>query len=890
MLLEGVVTSDWKRWIHIAMLLLIPLSGNAVTPMVTAGYGSALALKSDGTMTAWGRNDYGQLGNGQAAIRASPIKVTGIDRVTAVAAGNLFTLALRTDGSLWSWGTNVDGELGDGTLQNKSHPVRVTGVSGTAVSIAVGTFHSLALTADGVVWAWGYGDDGQLGNGLGPGKYLSAVRVTGVTGLPAVRAVVAGERHSLALATDGTVWAWGANNFGQLGNGTNTNRSTPLRIATLSSIVAISTHNFHNLALDTSGRVWAWGNGGALGDKIGNDRTTPFVVPGLPQIAAIAAGYLISMAVATDGSVWVWGSNEAGQFGDSRYASQASPTQVANLAGYTGFAVGTRHVIARDGSGAVRAWGQNDQGQLGVGDTSDRAAPTLVTGLQQLLQISAGQTHSVAAATDGSVWAWGTNGNGELGDSAVAVSNIPVTVQGPGNTAAVAAGTFHNLALGADGSVWSWGSGSNGALGNGTRRSSLLPLQVPGLPVVTEIAGGNEFSLARESNGTVWSWGMQDLGRLGNGQMAGTQLAPKTLTTISGVTRIAAGYAHALAIRSDGSVWSWGTNRYGQLGNGSTTDAGTPQRVTGLSNIIAVSAGGLHSLALDGSGNVWAWGYNYYGDLGDGTRSDRLAPVRVAGLSGAVAISAGENFSCAIAADGRLWTWGDNGFGQTGTGSTATRAPVATPVPGIAGFQSIKCSFRSAAAMRTDGTVWAWGSNFSGEIGDGSFASRDQPALVVNATVDGPLDLNPQVANSMPPDRIPPFLVAANKSGDLSSISLFVDVKGAPGAGTFASASNFGNFAAAYNVYVAASVPSGGTPLYYQLDSNNNWSALRWPMAEFMRGVALDSQTALVRVQILQNTDLSQLVGASILVGYGTDPDEMVRGARYRTIFTVPQP
>jgi hypothetical protein len=202
---------------------------------------------------------------------------------------------------------------------------------------------------------------------------------------------------------------------------------------------------------------------------------------------------------------------------------------------------------------------------------------------------------------------------------------------------------------------------------------------------------------------------------------------------------------------------------------------------------------------------------------------------------------------------------------------------------------AIAAADKDSLAVRSDGTVWAWGENAYGQLGDGTYAPKVlTPVLVVNETVNGPLDLIPEGSNNIPPDKIPPFFVATYKSGGLSATSLYADIRGLIASGTFASATDVGKFSAGYNVYVAANVPSMQSA-YFQLDSNNNWSALSWPMAEFMRGVALDSQNTLVRAQILQNANLSQLPGASIIVGYGTDPDEMLRNARYRIIFTVPQ-
>ena len=911
---------------------------NAATPMVAAGREYAIALKSDGTLTAWGRNDYGQLGNGQAAMRVTPTKVDGIDRVTAAVAGNSVTLVLRDDGTVWGWGGNVNGQLGDGTTQNKSHPVQVTGLSGAVESIAISQEHALAVTTDGNVWAWGWGPYGQLGNG-GTGNSLSALKVSG---LPAVRSVAAGDFHSLALAGDGTVWAWGDNSNGQLGDGTTTQRSTPVRVGALSDIVAISTTSTHNLALDSSGRVWAWGAGGwgELGDGSYSDRTTPFIVPGLPQITAIVAGAVVSVAVGADGSVWMWGDNEFGQFGDSAYSAQPSPVKVTTLTGFSGFSIGTFYVVARSPSGTLQAWGGNNYGQLGVGDANDRAAPAPVSASVQFAQASAGFEHTVAVASDGSVWAWGANGSGQLADGTVSVSNRPIDVQGPGDTVAVAAGRFHVLALGRDGSVWGWGGNANGELGDGSRRDSAVPQRVPALPAMSAIAAGNQFSLALEPNGNIWSWGDGTVGQLGNGQTY-TQLTPEKLTAISGVTQLSANN-HVLAVRDDGSVWAWGDNFFGQLGDGATTNRSTPARVNGLSDVVAVAAGGFHSLALDSSGSVWAWGSNSVGELGDGTDIDRHTPVKVAGLSDVAAISAGENSSYAITRDGRLWAWGWNGEEELGTGSLDDYSLLARPIVGIDGFQGIAGGVGSAVALRTDGTVWAWGSNFEGQVGDATFAQHDTPVLTVNATVDGALDLNPQVANSIPPDKVPPFFALTDRAGDLSKLTVSTTIKfSAAHVGnlgtvtsesiraTKLSAADAGTSGA---VFVTAWAPSNGlaalgilaAPTNHAMsvtvtnDDPYSGSAIRtrqeilgsvlvaadantfvliqktssgWQLVvngqliPYASGV-LDAQLA--TQTILSNTDTTNLKGAEFCEGYGTSAEEMTAAGRMRVVLTIP--
>jgi hypothetical protein len=216
---------------------------------------------------------------------------------------------------------------------------------------------------------------------------------------------------------------------------------------------------------------------------------------------------------------------------------------------------------------------------------------------------------------------------------------------------------------------------------------------------------------------------------------------------------------------------------------------------------------------------------------------------------------------------------------------------VSTPAPivGVNAITQLSVGDATSALIRQDGTVYMGGRNSAGQLGEGTYSVRSTYVGVVNESFSGFLDLDPVVPNlPVPADTIPPFFLATYRSGGLSSTTLYADIRGLITSGIVASASNFGKFAAGYNLYVAAYVPSMQSS-YFQLDSNNHWSLLSWPMAEFIRAVALDSQDNVVRAQILQNVDLSQLVGASVLVGYGTDPDEMVSSARYRTIFTVPR-
>jgi alpha-tubulin suppressor-like RCC1 family protein len=199
-----------------------------------------------------------------------------------------------------------------------------------------------------------------------------------------------------------------------------------------------------------------------------------------------------------------------------------------------------------------------------------------------------------------------------------------------------------------DGTVWAWGSNFAGELGNGSSTDSSIPVQVSGLTGVTAIAAGDSHSLAVRGDGTAWAWGYNFDGELGNGTTTFNESTPVQVSALTGLTAIAAGGNHSLAMRGDGTVWAWGSNFAGELGNGTTTNASTPVQVSAPSSVNAIAAGGIHSLAMRGDGTVWAWGDNSLGELGNGTTNSASTPVQVSGLAGVTAIAAGDLYSLAV--------------------------------------------------------------------------------------------------------------------------------------------------------------------------------------------------------------------------------------------------
>src|SRR5579884_3346311 len=304
---------------------------------------------------------------------ATPLgQTTGFTGAVGVSAGSRHSLALKEDGTVWGWGSNVDGQLGDGPglATTISFPVQVIGI--TAAAVAAGYGHSLAVDSDGTVWAWGRNGAGQLGDGTNIDR-SAPERVTGLSDVRASPvAIAAGLRHSLALKNDGTVWAWGDNSVGELGDGTTTDRNTPVQVSGLDNVIGIAAGASHNLAVRSDGTVWAWGSNdmGQLGNgDTGGYSTKPIQVSGgMTNARAVAAGLVHSLAVKDDGTVWAWGDNGTGQLGDGTTVSRTSPVQVSGgMVHATVAAAGSYFSLALKDDGTVWAWGDNLAGQLGNG-------------------------------------------------------------------------------------------------------------------------------------------------------------------------------------------------------------------------------------------------------------------------------------------------------------------------------------------------------------------------------------------------------------------------------------------------------------------------------------------------------------------------------------------
>ena len=359
--------------------------------------------------------------------------------------------------------------------------------------------------------------------------------------------------------------------------------------------------------------------------------------------------------------------------------------------------------------------------------------------------LTAGSLDSLAPARGGGLFAWGGNASGELGDGTSQDRFTPVTVQGldgHGSVIGASAGITHTLAVTSDGSVLAWGHNASGELGGRLSGDRLLPGLVDGVDGARQVAAGDGFSLALQSDGAVMAWGNNQSGELGDGNAPIDHVSPAIvygLSAGSGVVQVAAGYSFGLVLKSDGAVLGWGNGTSGQLGDGSTDKRSAPTPVSGLgpnSGVIQVAAGGSFSLALKSDGTVLAWGNNQSGELGNGKApTDSSTPARVKGLgsgSGVIQVAAGGAFCLALKSDGTVLAWGHNKAGELGDGKSGdawTPVEVKGLGPG-SGVIAIAAGGAHGIALTKSGEVLAWGANNQGQLGDGT-APTNQPTPVV---------------------------------------------------------------------------------------------------------------------------------------------------------------
>ncbi len=795
----------------------VTVTGLTGAVAVAGGIDHSVALKSDGTVWAWGDNASGQLGDGTTTRRTTPVQVSGLSGVIAIDAGFYTSVALKSDGTVWTWGYNGFGQLGDGTTTNRSTPVQVTGIA-TAVAVTTRYHNTMVLKADHTVWTVGENADGLLGT---PGANRSVAAQ--VTGLPAIAYLGAGDLNGYVLTADGSAWAWGRNSSSNIGDGTTILRGSPVQIAgaglnwlpwiptiTLASgqytgaqsAVIANTDASAVMHYTTTGTdptesdpVIAAGAGVAIADpgtlkvrsfKTGapaseiasTTYTLKVVAPAFsPGSGSYSSAQSVALSTTTTSSTIRYTID--GSTPTTSSAAYAGPVAVAGsmtmkaLATRTGWvtsdAVAATYFVTLPGlaaptiSPAAGTYPTQRVIAITAPDSDATVRYTLdgtdPTG-QSPLYIRAfgiGQTMTIKARAFKA-----GHSPGDIATSAFTIAqpgfSVPpsvslaggrfttqrvVTITGPAGatlryttTGVDPTDTDTTIASGATVTVdrslvlkvRAWQTGLAASV---VRREDYV--------ITGALAAGENHSIALKADGTVWTWGDGYWSQIGDGGTAG-RTSP--VQVFSGAVAVAAGFHHSLVLKADGTVWAWGENSGGEVGDGTTTPRRSPVLVAGLTGVVALAGGFHNSYALKADGTVWAWGLNATGQIGDGTTTTRLTAVQVAGLAGVKAIAAGQGFALALVSDGAqagaVWAWGANNTGQLGVGSTSTGL---TPqqVTGATHVKSLIAGLNWAGARTAADELLLWGSNDNGQMANGVLGGANTLAPLRTAPWMGPL-------------------------------------------------------------------------------------------------------------------------------------------------------
>jgi len=576
-------------------------------------------------------------------------------------------------------------------------------------AVSAGIDHSCAIRdTDGTVWCWGRNNQGQLGNNTTTDSNIP-VQTEGITD---AKSVVTGYDFTCAIVgSDRNVLCWGANDSGQLGDNSMTGSRTPVQAGTLSGIEQITVGYNHTCSRDGAGTVSCWGANSfnQLGDGSQSSHRTPVAVSGVTATAIAATD---DSTCAVDNKQLVcWGENSSGMFMNGTTDNPPTPLASTLVSDVAGVALGEDHLCIFNGSGEVLCAGTNADGELGNGTTGgDVSTPVLAPIPEKVIALSLGPRHSCAVDDQGGAWCWGDDeGKLGLGRQFDFVSS-PVLTEFE-DVESISAGDDHTCARSHSGAIACAGFNGFGQLGNGSRITQGSPIPVPDLTNVTGIAVGGDFSCALEGNGAVSCWGNGEEGELGDG---GFHVRPKPAPAIAtGVKKLIGGGDHVCAILMDDTVSCWGRGSSGQLGTGDTSSRGAPLAIAGLTGVVQLAAGDNHTCAVTAS-TLTCWGANGSGQLGDTGVDPELTPTAVPNfLDGpAKAVAAGGSHTCAIDSLGEVQCWGSNSVGQLGDNTqSGNSVPVKVVLKAgglLQGVEAISARGSKTFAL-AGGKIFAWG-------------------------------------------------------------------------------------------------------------------------------------------------------------------------------------
>ena len=717
----------------------------ATTPPVPPGPGL-----SPGPLFAYGLNASGQLGNNTTVTQtSSPIQI-GTSSWTTVATGYSTTVGLRSDGTVWTWGNNTFGQLGnnDTTLIHRSSPIQVGTSSWTAIAAKGDTYYG--IQANGLLYAWGVGTYGGIGNNSSLTVNSPSYSYTSIGG---------SFTHKLMRTTIGGLYAMGDNGYGQFGNGiTSGGIYSPVQVAADKSWTSVSAGNSYSEFIDSDGRLYAagWNNAyGNLGDGTIINKSSPVQIGSNPNmkgtswVQVIAGIDNITAALATNPprSLWLWGNNTNGALGTNARIHRSTPFMISTIttpdqqsayATQTGLTIpswrtissGFNNSIAIKSDYTVWVWGVNTAGQLGLDDIINRSSPVQL-GTGSWLGVASGQSHMVGIQLDGSLWSWGNNSFGALGLNDTNIHRSSPVQIASGNWTKVNAGSAYTGAIRSDGTLWMWGSASNGQLGNSSTIARSSPVQVAGS--WSQIILAVFASMAIQPNGTLWTWGLNGDGQLGDGTRV-SKSSPAQTSAGGSWIMATVGTNYAAGIRTDGTLWTWGYNSSGELGSNNRIGRSVPQQV-GTSSWTFIKANrnvvsGTYMNGITTSGALFGWGNNISWNIPEGTTTGyRSSPIQI-GTSSWSFLGDNSNACFGATINNVTFTWGSGGSGANGLDTAGNGSSRPVFLRSLTdSWDDVKVTSH-VVALRKGGNLYAWGFNAQGQLGDGTQINRSSPIQV----------------------------------------------------------------------------------------------------------------------------------------------------------------
>ncbi|MBA3542161.1 MAG: hypothetical protein H0T79_21280 [Deltaproteobacteria bacterium] len=596
-----------------------------------------------------------------------------------------------------------------------------------------GSAHTCGVRVDHTLWCWGRNDFGQLGLGMTP-RIMEVTEPRRVGTRTAWASVSTSGETTCALELDGSLWCWGRNQHGQVGDGRvgeGMPRHEPFQVPGTWSTVTSGPR--HTCAIQGE-RASCWGNGldGERGDTTNtSETTTPTLVAGDHRWTTIAAGGRATCGIQLDGTLWCWGKNADGQLGIGNPPDKTNaPVQVGVETAWVELALGEEFACGRQEPGVVRCWGNNARGQLGDGTSSGRSVPTAVDNdmVTDWRHLVAGSAHVCAVRASGELSCWGSNTYGKLVlDPAIAIRTIPGAVPGTDTWSSIGLGTHHSCAIDRDGQLSCAGYAATAALGIAGEGSRTIPTDVAGDWTLAR-TGEQATCAVDRSTSNLACWGNNSQGLVGDGRRI-----DRALPVISNLAAVDLDLGdHAFLIDADAQRWSWGAGNLGQIGDGLQATIDVPKLVTGAS-WLRMSASRSHSCGITKTtAELYCWGRNaelQIGYLPSGMPfpiPPVLTPTKVAGAW--TQISTGIAHTCGMKSDRKAYCWGHNGQGQLGvtTATTTTHVPQAVAIAGQPLLDAVYAGGLYSCA-RSGIQAWCWGNNVYGQLGDTTTTSRQTP-------------------------------------------------------------------------------------------------------------------------------------------------------------------